>query len=166
MKYIPEVFTNGRVVLINDDDFSKAIENGQEIWVFCGGWSGGYARAFGATFDGEYWQCYSYEIEDKVFTPDDMKKCYKLIITDGIRVFMKTGEIATEYSGGFIDGQSKPEYNLHRGLKDLPAEEYDHLRHVLDVDTTLRLMASRHYEKFENDEDLEQAKKDIQGILH
>jgi hypothetical protein len=164
-KYIPEVFENGRVVLIKEEDFDKAIENGQEIWVFCGGWSGGYAHAFGATWDGEYWQCYSYEIRDKVFTPEQMKKCYKLIVTDGVKVYMKTGEPATQYSSQFIDWDSKME-NHPYDFRDTAPSEYEDLRSQLDVEGTLNYLPNGHYETNMTSEDVEELRNSIKGILY
>ena len=164
-KYIPKVFENGRVVLIKEEDFSKAIENVQEIWVFCGGWSGGYARAFGATWDGECWQCYSYEIRDKVFTPEQMKKCYKLIVTDGVKVYMKTGEPATQYFGGFIDWDSKME-NHPYDFRNTAPSEYEKLRREIDVESTLNYLPNGHYETNMTDEDVEDLENSIRGILY
>lgn len=42
------IFPNGRIVAIPEEEYMAAIEAGKEILVFCGGWAGGYARAFGA----------------------------------------------------------------------------------------------------------------------
>lgn len=165
--FIPEVFENGRVVLIKEEDFQKAIENGQEIWVFCGGWSGGYARAFGASWDGECWQCYSYEIRDKVFTPKQMKMCYKLIVTDGIAVYMMTGEPATEHGIQFIDRDSNYGMSCCRhNLNGISNEEYDDRRKQIDVYTTLCLADEGHYDTDDVKNHLKEMKEDISGILY
>lgn len=52
-EYQAEIFANGRFALIPEEDFITAADNEKEILVFCGGWSGGYARAFGANIDCE-----------------------------------------------------------------------------------------------------------------
>ena len=170
--FIPEVFENGRVVLIKEEDFQKAIENGQEIWVFCGGWSGGYAHAFGASKeidpygDGyDCWSCYSYEIRDKVFTPEQMKKCYKLIVTDGVKVYMKTGEPATQHFSQFIDWDSKMENHPYR-FRDTAPSQYEDLRKQIDVEGTLNYLPNGHYETNMTDEDVEELRNSIKGILY
>lgn len=171
--FIPEVFENGRVVLIKEEDFQKAIENGQEILVFCGGWSGGYARAFGAEKEAdlyeegkECWNCYSYELKDKVLTPDDMKKFYKVIVTDGIRVYMKTGEPANTHFCSFIDWDSKYKgYSGHPRIAGVSPEEYEELRKQVDKELTLHLMEG-HYDMDDVKNHLDEMKKDISGILY
>ena len=93
------IFPNGRIVAIPEEEYMAAIEAGKEILVFCGGWAGGYARAFGADKEQDIYEpnktcymTYSYDVMDKTFTPEDMKRFAKVIVTDGIRVYMKTGE--------------------------------------------------------------------------
>lgn len=172
--FIPEVFENGRVVLIKEEDFQKAIENGQEILVFCGGWSGGYARAFGAEKEAdlyednyEHWNCYSYELRDKVLTSDDMKKFYKVIVTDGIRVYMKTGEPANQCMSSFIDWDSKYEmYDGRSRIAGVSRAEYEELRKQVDADLTLRWMGRDHYDMDDVKNHLEEMRKDISGILY
>ena len=172
--FIPEVFENGRVVLIKEEDFRKAIENGQEILVFCGGWSGGYARAFGAEKETdlyeegkECWICYSYELKDKVLTPDDMKKFYKVIVTDGIKVYMKTGEPANQHFSRFSDWDSKYwGYYGRPRIAGVSPEEYEKLRMQVDKDLTLSLMDYGHYDTDDVKNHLEEMKKDISGILY
>lgn len=109
------VFPNGRIVAIPEEEYMAAIEAGKEILVFCGGWAGGYARAFGADKEQDIYEpdktcymVYSYDVMDKTFTPEDMKRFAKVIVTDGIRVYMKTGESASDYySGIFCDCGTK-----------------------------------------------------------
>lgn len=172
--FIPEVFENGRVVLIKEEDFQKAIENGQEILVFCGGWSGGYARAFGAEKETdlyeegkECWNCYSYELKDKVLTPDEMKRFYKVIVTNGIRVYMKTGEPANQCRNRFIDWDSRYEmYDGRPRIAGVSREEYEELRKQVDEDLTLRYIGNWHYDADDVKNHLEEMKKDISGILY
>lgn len=96
MKYQGYIFQNGRIAWVSEKDFGDAIELGKEILISCGGWSGGYTMAIGAnktTYYGEpCWECYGYDIKDQSFTSEEMKKFHKIIFTDGIRVYMKTGE--------------------------------------------------------------------------
>lgn len=48
------IFPNGRIVAIPEEEYMATIEAGKEILVFCGGWAGGYARAFGADKEQEF----------------------------------------------------------------------------------------------------------------
>lgn len=140
MEYKTLIFANGRIVLISEEDYEAAIKLGQEILISCGGWSGGYACAIGATKYGDEWHCYSYEVKDRVFTTEEMQKYYKVIFTDGIRVYMKTGESANQYSGHkFID--------YHTSYKDFCSrfdfdgeteQEFEALRFCVNIDRTKR----------------------------
>ena len=83
------IFPNGRIVAIPEEEYMAAIEAGKEILVFCGGWAGGYARAFGADKEQDIYEpdktcymVYSYDVMDKTFTPEDMKRFAKVIVTD------------------------------------------------------------------------------------
>lgn len=170
-KYIAEIFANGRIALVPWKDFEDAIEAEKEILVFCGGWSGGYARAFGASkvddFYGvnegrPYHECYSYEVRDTVLTPEDFAKYHRIIVTDGIRVYMKTGEQATRYDNFFCDYDTMYEtyerrYNPYIDEKKLTPEEFEKARCIVDVDRTLRMIRG---------EDAEEVREAIKGYLH
>ena len=144
-KYQGHIFANGRIAWVSEKDFSDAIEQGKEILISCGGWSGGYAKAIGAektTYDGEpCWMGYGYEIKDQSFTSEEMQKFHKLIFTDGIRVYMQTGEPATQYFGGrFADYDTT--YEDFRGkwlFNGQTKEEFEKLRFKVDVEMTERM---------------------------
>lgn len=171
--YIPEIFMNGRIALIPEEDYNAAIEAGKEILVFCGGWSGGYARAFGANRVPDYYnlndgndcfECYSYEVKDKTLTPEDMQKYYRVIVTDGIKVYMKTGNPATDCFGGFHDWDTKysdylDRYNPYIDVEKLSEERFEELRHEVDADKTIRRIHG-------DPEEREKIIKAIKGILH
>ena len=171
--YIPEIFMNGRIALIPEEDYDSAVEAGKEILVFCGGWSGGYARAFGAERVPDYYninngndcfECYSYEIKDKTLTPEDMQKYYRVIVTDGIKVYMKTGNTATDCFGYFCDFDTKysdylDRYNPYLDGKKVSEEEFEELRHEVDVEKTIKMIPG-------NKEEQEKIAKAIKGILH
>lgn len=171
--YIPEIFMNGRIALIPEEDYDAAVEAEKEILVFCGGWSGGYARAFGANRVPDYYnlndgndcfECYSYEVKDKTLTPEDMQKYYRVIVTDGIKVYMKTGNPATDCFGGFHDWDTKysdylDRYNPYMDVEKLSEERFEELRHEVDADKTIRRIHS-------DPEEREKIIKAIKGILH
>lgn len=145
MKYHGYIFNNGRIAWVSEKDFSDAIELGKEILISCGGWSGGYTRAIGAnktTYDGELcWECYGYEIKDQSFTSEEMQKFHKLIFTNGIRVYMKTGEPANRYFGGnFADyDTSYEDFRRKWNFKNQTKEEFEKLRFEVDVEMTKRM---------------------------
>lgn len=142
MKYHGHIFPNGRIAWVSEKDFEEAINKGKEILIACGGWSGGYAKAIGAyktTYDGNLcWECYGYDIKDQSFTSEEMQKFYKIIFSDGIRVYMKTGEPATRYFGSrFVDYDTTYEefcrkWNFEGQTKD----EFEKLRFEVDIKMT------------------------------
>ena len=147
--YDSYIFPNGRIALVKDSDMTEAIEAGKEILIFCGGWSGGYAMAVGASknYDpifGECWEMYSYDIKDTTFSSEHMPRFHKLIITDGIKVYMKTGEPATYFSGGvffdldtyFTEFEEKWCYNGET------EEDFKNLRSIIDVEKTRAMLGS------------------------
>lgn len=171
MEYMAEIFANGRIALIPWSDFDDAVESGKEILVFCGGWSGGYARAFGADKTDDiyginngkpFYELYAYDVKDKTFTPEDYSKFSRIIVTDGIRVYMKTGEQATSHDCFFCDYDTTYEtyerrYNPYSDEKKLTLEEFEKARCSVDVDLTLRMICGK---------DKEEVRNSIIGYLH
>lgn len=104
-KYMPYVFGNGRVVLVENKTIDEAIGYGKEILIICNAWSGGYAHAIGAEKDidpdfGECWNMYGYDIKDKELDAVDLDKFYRVIISSGEQIWMKSGDQANSYIGG------------------------------------------------------------------
>ena len=144
--YDAHIFPNGRIALVKNSDMAEAIEVDKEILIFCGGWSGGYAKAVGAnkTYDpdfGECWEMYSYDIKDKTFSTDDMQKFHKVVITDGIKVYMKSGEPATQYFGGFFDWDTSfAEFKEKWNYNGETEEEFGKLRTIIDLEKTKNMI--------------------------
>lgn len=171
-KYQARIFQNGRIALFEGRDYGDAIEQGKEILVFCGGWSGGYARAFGAEKVPDYYNvnngndcfdCYAYDVKDKIFTAEQLTKFYRAIVTDGVKVYMKTGEPATSFFGGnFSDWDTKLEDYMRRfyANKTVTKEQFEKMRHQIDVEKTLRMV----YGKTEKDK--AEIQNAIEGYLH
>ena len=106
-KYMPYVFGNGRVVLVENKTIDEAIDLGKEILIICNAWSGGYAHAVGAEKDidpdfGECWNMYGYDIKDKELDATDLDKFYRVIISSGEQIWMKSGDQANSYIGGIF----------------------------------------------------------------
>lgn len=162
------IFPNGRIVAIPEEEYMAAIEAGKEILVFCGGWAGGYARAFGADKEQDIYEpdktcymAYSYDVMDKTFTPEDMKRFAKVIVTDGIRVYMKTGESASDYySGTFCDCGTKDRLEEHYpDTCSNDIEQYDFSDcQTVDFDMTVRMLGA-------DDKDYEGMVKMLKEIL-
>lgn len=145
--YDAHIFPNGRIALVKNSDMTEAIEAGKEILIFCGGWSGGYAKAVGAekSYDpdfGECWGMYGYDIKDTTFSSDDMRKFHKVIITDGIKVYMQTGEPATQYFGGmFCDWDTSfAEFKKKWYYDGETKEDFDEKRRKIDLEMTKRMI--------------------------
>lgn len=171
-KYQAHIFGNGRIALIEEKDYSDALEQEKEILVFCGGWSGGYARAFGANREPDYYNinsgndcfsCYAYDVKDETFTYEQLAKFYRVIVTDGIKVYMKTGEPATSYFGStFSDWDTKYKDFIQRSFgenKNITEEEFEKLRHQINVEKTLNMVCG-------NKEEQEEIRSAIKGFLH
>ena len=111
-KYMPYIFGNGRVVLVENKTIDEAINLDKEILIICNAWSGGYAHAVGAekAIDpdfGECWNMYGYDIKDKELDAVDLDKFYRVIISSGEQIWMESGEQANSYMGGvFTDWSS------------------------------------------------------------
>ena len=111
-KYMPYIFGNGRVVLVENKTIDEAINLDKEILIICNAWSGGYAHAVGAekAIDpdfGECWNMYGYDIKDKELDAVDLDKFYRVIISSGEQIWMESGEQADTYIGStFIDWSS------------------------------------------------------------
>lgn len=104
-KYMPYVFGNGRVVLVENKTIDEAIDSDKEILIICNAWSGGYAHAIGAEKNidpdfGECWNMYGYDIKDKELDAVDLDKFYRVIISSGEQIWMKSGDQANSYIGG------------------------------------------------------------------
>ena len=144
--YISQFFNNGRIAVIPTKDFDEAIKQNKEILIFCGGWSGGYACAIGANKSfcpnlGECWEMYSYSVKEETFSAEDMQKFHKVVVTDGIKVYMKTGEPATSYFGDFADWSTsfekfKQSYIYNNETK----EDFEKMRFAVDVEKTQRML--------------------------
>lgn len=106
-KYMPYIFGNGRVVLIENKTIDEAIDFGKEILIICNAWSGGYAHVVGAekTIDpdfGECWEMYGYDIKDKEFDAIGLDKFYRVIISSGEQIWMESEEQANSYQGDYF----------------------------------------------------------------
>lgn len=104
-KYTPYIFGNGRVVLVENKTIDEAIGYGKEILIICNAWSGGYAHAIGAEKDidpdfGECWNMYGYDIKDKELDATDLDKFWRVIVSSGEQIWMKSGDQANSYIGG------------------------------------------------------------------
>lgn len=171
-KYQAHIFANGRIALFEKKDYSDAIEKKKEILVFCGGWSGGYARAFGAervsdcygiNNGNDCFDCYAYDVKDKVFTSEQLTKFYRIIVTDGIKVYMKTREPATSFFGStFSDWDTKFEDYMQKfgSDKTVTEDQFEKMRHEIDAELTLRMICGK------TDGEKAEMQNAIRGYLH
>lgn len=154
-KYMPYVFGNGRVVLVENKTIDEAIDSDKEILIICNAWSGGYAHAVGAekTIDtnfGECWNMYGYDIKDKELDATDLDKFYRVIISSGEQIWMESGEQANSYNGIFIDWRSS--LNSIYDRTDAATEEEAYKRRTtVDVCGTVRRLNYKYTEDHKPD---------------
>lgn len=157
-KYMPYVFGNGRVVLVENKTIDEAIDSDKEILIICNAWSGGYAHAVGAEKDidpdfGECWNMYGYDIKDKELDATDLNKFYKVIISSGEQVWMKSGDQANSYIGGvFTDWNTSLRSMCDRtGVTVTTEDEAYKRRTAVDVCGTVRRLNYKYTEDHEPD---------------
>ena len=157
-KYMPYVFGNGRVVLVENKTIDKAIDLGKEILIICNAWSGGYAHAIGAEKDidpdfGECWNMYGYDIKDKELDATDLDKFYRVIISSGEQIWMKSGDQANSYIGGvFTDWNTSLRSMCDRtGVTVTTEDEAYKRRTAVDACGTVRRLNYKYTEDHEPD---------------
>lgn len=157
-KYMPYVFGNGRVVLVENKTINEAIDLGKEILVICNAWSGGYAHAVGAEKDidpdfGECWNMYGYDIKDKELDATALDKFYRVIISSGEQIWMKSGDQANSYIGGtFTDWNTSLRSMCDRtGVKVTTEDEAYKRRTAVDACGTVRRLNYKYTEDHEPD---------------
>lgn len=146
--YRTVVFPNGRIAIFPWKDFDEAVKQEKEILIFCGGWSGGYATAFGADcYDEEHLSLYNYDINNEVLTPEDYSKFYRIIITDGIKVYMLTGEPANSWFNGIFE-DSYTKYNTYSAT--VSEAEFQKMRREIDIQKTLNRITDENKTEIQN----------------
>ena len=157
-KYMPYVFGNGRVVLVENKTIDEAIDSDKEILIICNAWSGGYAHAVGAEKDidpdfGECWNMYGYDIKDKELDAVDLDKFYRVIISSGEQIWMKSGDQANSYIGGvFTDWNTSLRSMCDRtGVTVTTEEEAYKRRTAVDACGTVRRLNYKYTEDHEPD---------------
>ena len=157
-KYMPYVFGNGRVVLVENKTIDKAIDSDKEILIICNAWSGGYAHAVGAEKDidpdfGECWNMYGYDIKDKELDAVDLNKFYRVIISSGEQIWMKSGDQANSYIGGvFTDWNTSLRSMCDRtGVTVTTEDEAYKRRTAVDACGTVRRLNYKYTEDHEPD---------------
>lgn len=157
-KYMPYVFGNGRVVLVENKTIDEAIDSDKEILIICNAWSGGYAHAVGAEKDidpdfGECWNMYGYDIKDKELDAVDLNKFYRVIISSGEQIWMKSGDQANSYIGGvFTDWNTSLRSMCDRtGVTVTTEDEAYKRRTAVDACGTVRRLNYKYTEDHEPD---------------
>lgn len=157
-KYMPYIFGNGRVVLLENKIIDEAINLDKEILIICNAWSGGYAHAIGAekAIDpdfGECWNMYGYDIKDKELDAVDLDKFYRVIISSGEQIWMESGEQANSYIGGtFIDWSSSLKRICDRtGVTVTTEDEAYKRRTAVDACGTVRRLNYKYTEDHKPD---------------
>lgn len=157
-KYTPYIFGNGRVVLVENKTIDEAIDSDKEILIICNAWSGGYAHAICAEKDidpdfGECWNMYGYDIKDKELDATDLNKFYRVIISSGEQVWMKSGDQANSYIGGtFTDWNTSLRSMCDRtGVTVTTEDEAYKRRTAVDACGTVRRLNYKYTEDHEPD---------------
>lgn len=130
------IFDNGRIYIFKDKDYMNAINQRKDILVFCKD----YVIGFNAVKDKKKIYSYSYDVKNKTLTAEDFKKFHSIIITDGIKVFMQTGNSATSYfNGKFADNNTR--YKEYLQFKNanltITKEQFKEMKYKVNVEKTL-----------------------------
>lgn len=139
-KYYPVITKNGRIAVFKIEDFDAAIAEGKALLIVCGG----SAIIIGADAVADHYDVYTREVSEETFDGEVIRRFHKIIVTDGIRVLMKTGNYAThfaDYSSSFVDCITT--YNefidspYYEGETEAEFEKY---QYTVDVEKTKRFI--------------------------
>ena len=123
MKYHVNVCNCGRIHMVEVAKLNKAYDDEKELLMICGGCGNGFVFGADIVEDGDdtVYDTYTKNIKN---TTVDVNKYSEVLLDDGLRVPMMTGEYATAfdtYSGRFSDMVYPDLYNLER--KDITVTE-------------------------------------------
>jgi hypothetical protein len=141
-KYQYIVCSNGRIALYEKKDFENAVSLEKSLLIICNG----IAYVVGADrIDDNNYSCYTIKVNNITYTAEELQKFYKVIITEGIKVYMKTGSCATHfdtYSNRFADFQtSYNEFIDSAYYNNESIEESVKYAYIVDVEETKRRIA-------------------------
>lgn len=142
-KYYPVIINNGRIALLTFEDFNAAVDAGKSILLICNG----SALIIGANKISEYnYSAYTASISEKTFSVTDFSRFYKIIVTEGIRVYMKTGNFATYfqegYNNSFVDFDTSYDDFTHSDFYNGESErEFEDYQCTVDVEATKRYLS-------------------------
>ena len=109
MKYQVKFFNNGKIAFLDEQDFRDAILAGKEILLVM---KGAGAYHIGADKICDEYSCYTTPVGEEVLTETALTKIHKVIFTDGVDIYMKSGRKATSFMNGFRDDVTTlDEYN-------------------------------------------------------
>lgn len=150
MKYDVRFFPNGRVYFLDRAILDEALDAEKEILIIMSCWSGGYALAIGANKVPAVWhdktadpdkicyEMYAYNVRDVEFSQKDLPRFHKVIVTSGVRIYMKSGHQATYHdAGGFVDyDTSYQTFKEHYSYNNETEEQFNKLRREVDWEAT------------------------------
>ena len=141
--YSPTITKNGRIALLTMEDFNSAVDADKSILLICNG----SVSIIGADKISENsYSAYTANISEETFSITEFSRFYKIIITEGIKVYMKTGYCAnyfSNYSKQFADLQTSYNEFVHSAFYNGESEEeFTKYIYTIDVEATKNCVTS------------------------
>lgn len=88
---------NGKIIFVPYEFIDEAIEADKELLVIQTGYRGNFRHAIGANKTDEGYMMYGYNPDEAILDGNDLKKFYRVIFTQGEKVYMEDGDYADNH---------------------------------------------------------------------
>lgn len=88
---------NGKIIFIPCEFIIEAIEANKELLVIQTGYRGNFRYAIGANKTNEGYMMYGYTPDEAILDGNDLKRFYRVIFTQGEKVYMEDGDYADNH---------------------------------------------------------------------
>lgn len=142
MKYDLSICSCGRIHMIPEDKINGAIQKSKELLVICGGC--GRAVRHGADvvpdYDNPNEDCYElYSRQVKKLDIKEMGNFAEIMVDDGMKVPMNTGEFANCYAGRRFSDMVYPDYYMIDRKNVTPEEVHEFIAKWTNDRTTVNI---------------------------
>lgn len=88
---------NGKIIFIPYEFISEAIEADKELLIIQTGYRGNFRHIIGADKTDEGYMMYGYTPDEAILDGNDLKRFYRVIFTQGEKVYMEDGDYADNH---------------------------------------------------------------------
>lgn len=149
------ILENGKIIVYSEEDCKKAVKQGKEILFICGY---EYIIIGGNIKDGEI-SLYTKKLKNMDLKVKDTKK-YEIIATEGISVYMETGNLASVYHfGKFFDNTTPYFADDDKFIRFEKFQKFKEMSEEIDLEKTLKMI------KGENEKDTVKIKDVVKDCL-